>query len=77
MLGLGVDLGQGYLFGHPEQVEVWAATRTRAGRKQRCAIGTVERPPNGPNSDGIDAGPRIRLRTAILSVGDLDARRRR
>jgi EAL domain-containing protein (putative c-di-GMP-specific phosphodiesterase class I) len=33
MLGLGVDLGQGYLFGHPEQVEVWAATRTRAGRK--------------------------------------------
>jgi len=28
LTGLGVEFGQGYLFGHPEPVERWAAART-------------------------------------------------
>jgi EAL domain-containing protein (putative c-di-GMP-specific phosphodiesterase class I) len=32
LLALGVDLGQGYLFGYPEQVERWIAAGTAGGK---------------------------------------------
>ena len=41
LLALGVDLGQGFLFGHPEPVEAWSAAKTsgkprgRAGERTR------------------------------------------
>ncbi len=28
LTGLGVEFGQGYLFGHPEPVDVWAGAGT-------------------------------------------------
>ncbi len=77
MLGLGVDLGQGYLFGRPEPVDVWAAGRTPAARRAAARRGAPDRRSRSPGQDGVDSGPKIRLRPAVSSAGEPGARRRR
>ncbi len=38
LAALGVEFGQGYLFGHPEPVEVWGATTGSVGRETSHAM---------------------------------------
>ena len=49
MTGLGVEFGQGYLFGHPEPVEVWAGAGSSVGDRRQPMFPAVP----GGEVDGL------------------------